>query len=106
MAAFANEVRTLKCSHILAAPLADLWLFEIDNILAGHPPIGDQESASDAIFLSPWSSMTKRMSEALVRFGPYRTKTKASPSNVLGSQPFSRSGKKRPFFSLASLWRS
>jgi len=34
MAAFANEVRTLKCSHILAAPLADLWLFEIDNILA------------------------------------------------------------------------
>jgi hypothetical protein len=37
MAAFANEVRALKRSHILAADLADLWLFQVDNVLATMP---------------------------------------------------------------------
>ena len=35
LTAFANEVRALKRAHILSADLADLWLFEVDNILAG-----------------------------------------------------------------------
>ena len=34
LAAFANEVRALKRTHILADDLADLWLFEVDNIRA------------------------------------------------------------------------
>jgi hypothetical protein len=37
MAAFSDEVRALKRSHVLAADLADLWLFEVDNILASMP---------------------------------------------------------------------
>jgi hypothetical protein len=37
MAAFADEVRALKRSHVLAADLAELRLFEVDNILATTP---------------------------------------------------------------------
>jgi hypothetical protein len=34
LAAFATEVRGLKAAHILAADQADLWLFEVGNVLA------------------------------------------------------------------------
>jgi hypothetical protein len=37
LSGFANEVRALKRAHTLAADLADLWLFEVDNILATMP---------------------------------------------------------------------
>ena len=37
MAAFSDEVRALKRSYVFAADLADLWLFEVDNILASMP---------------------------------------------------------------------
>jgi hypothetical protein len=37
LTAFANQARALQRIHILAADLADLWLFEVDNILATMP---------------------------------------------------------------------
>ena len=39
LAAFANEVRALKRAHILAADVADLWLFEVgagDRLMLRH----------------------------------------------------------------------
>jgi hypothetical protein len=38
LTAFATVVRAFKSAHILAADLADLWLFEVDNILAAIGP--------------------------------------------------------------------
>ncbi len=38
LTAFANQVRALKRARNLPAPLADLWLFEVNNILAVMGP--------------------------------------------------------------------
>jgi hypothetical protein len=40
LTAFANEVRAYKRAHILAAGVADLWLLEVDNLLAVIGPTG------------------------------------------------------------------
>ena len=37
LAAFENQVRALKLAHTLTDDLAQLWLFEVDNILATMP---------------------------------------------------------------------
>ena len=34
LSAFANEVRAMKRARILSANLADLWLFEVESIMA------------------------------------------------------------------------